>query len=56
MVGGYVDFALSPGGAVEFLANLPVWHHTFKDALYGTQEIIGDAVAVCPLFIDPVHP
>ena len=46
MIRGYVDHALTPGGAVAYLGNLAPWDHVFKDTLYATQEIFGDAVAV----------
>jgi hypothetical protein len=51
LIHGFVDSALSPGGAVGYLTSPIAWHHKFKDTLYVTQEILGTAVAVCPLLI-----
>lgn len=48
MIQGFVVHVASPGGAVGYLGALAPWHHVFKDTLYATQEILGDAVAVCP--------
>ncbi|KAJ7432399.1 hypothetical protein FB451DRAFT_1420643 [Mycena latifolia] len=46
LVRGYVDFRTIPGGPVGYLGVLSTWHHIFKDTLYATQSILGDAVAV----------
>lgn len=46
MIQGYVEHADVPGGAVAYLGNLASWDHVFKDVLYATQEIFGDAVGV----------
>jgi len=46
LVRGYTDEALAPGGAAAFLSELPPWHHIFKDTIYATQEMLGDAVAI----------
>ena len=46
MIRGYVEHANTPGGAVAYIGNLAPWDHVFKDTLYATQEIFGDAVAV----------
>ena len=43
MIRGYVDHATTPGGAVAYIGNLATWDHIFKDTLYATQEIFGDA-------------
>ncbi len=47
MIEGYVVHVNDPGGAVAYIGNLAPWDHVFKDTLYATQEIFGDAVAVC---------
>ncbi|KAJ7118899.1 hypothetical protein C8R44DRAFT_185674 [Mycena epipterygia] len=46
LIRGYVEFRLAPGGPVGYLGTLGTWDHIFKDTLYATQSIIGDAVAV----------
>lgn len=46
MIRGFVEHVNDPGGAVGYLGNLAPWDHVFKDTLYATQEILGDAVAV----------
>ncbi|KAJ7510722.1 hypothetical protein B0H11DRAFT_1955911 [Mycena galericulata] len=46
LIRGYVDFGMAPGGPVGYLGVLSTWHHIFKDTLYATQSILGDAVAV----------
>lgn len=46
MIRGYVEHANTPGGAVAYIGALAPWDHVFKDTLYATQEIFGDAVAV----------
>ena len=51
LIEGFVVHVNTPGGAVGYLGALAPWHHVFKDTLYATQEILGDAVAVrvsCP--------
>lgn len=48
MIEGYVVHANEPGGPAAFLGVLSTWHHIFKDVVYATQEIMGDAVAVSP--------
>ncbi len=47
MIQGYVIHANIPGGPVAWISALSPWHHVMKDTLYATQEILGDAVAVC---------
>ena len=47
MIQGYVVHAGDPGGAVAWIGALSTWHHIFKDTIYATQEMLGDAVAVC---------
>lgn len=57
MIRGYVDHATTPGGAVAYIGNLASWDHVFKDTLYATQEIFGDAVAVrAPTHYDYTRP
>jgi len=46
MIRGYVDFRLAPGGPVGYIGTLSLWDHIFKDTLYATQSILGDAAAV----------
>ena len=46
MINGYVVHAADAGGPVGYISALAPWHHVFKDTLYATQEILGDAVAV----------
>ncbi|KAJ3842651.1 hypothetical protein F5878DRAFT_374850 [Lentinula raphanica] len=46
LVEGYVDHALSPGGAAAYIGNLRPWHHILKDTLYATQENLGSAAAI----------
>lgn len=46
LVRGYVDFALAPGGAAAYLSNLALWDHIFKDTIYATTEMLGDAVSI----------
>lgn len=46
MVRGYTDLVNAPGGAAAYLSELAPWDHVFKDTLYATQEMFGDAVAV----------
>ena len=56
MIRGYVDHATTPGGAVAYIGNLASWDHVFKDTLYATQEIFGDAVAVRAPHALRLHP
>ncbi|KAJ7272946.1 hypothetical protein C8J57DRAFT_1316076 [Mycena rebaudengoi] len=46
LIRGYVIFRLDPGGPVGYLGILSTWDHIFKDTLYATQSILGDAVGV----------
>ncbi|KAJ7672837.1 hypothetical protein B0H17DRAFT_1083527 [Mycena rosella] len=46
LIRGFSDFRDTPGGPVGYLGNLALWDHVFKDTLYATQSILGDAVAV----------
>ncbi len=46
MIEGYVIHRSDPGGPVAYIGKLAPWDHVFKDTLYATQEILGDAVAV----------
>ncbi|KAJ7477178.1 hypothetical protein B0H11DRAFT_2234653 [Mycena galericulata] len=43
---GFSTFVNGPGGAVGYLGVLGYWDHIFKDTLYATQSILGDAAAV----------
>ena len=47
MIQGYVIHRDDPGGPPAWIGALAPWHHVFKDVLYATQEMLGDAVAVC---------
>lgn len=46
MIGAYVYRVNTPGGVVAYLNDLATWHHVFKDALFCTQELFGDLIAV----------
>ena len=46
MIQGYVIHAGDPGGPAAWIGALAPWHHVFKDTIYATQEMLGDAVAV----------
>ena len=46
MIQGYVIHARDPGGPAAWIGALAPWHHVFKDTVYATQEMLGDAVAV----------
>ena len=46
MVMGYVIHRNDHGGPVAWISALAPWHHVFKDTLYATQEMLGDAAAV----------
>lgn len=47
MVMAYVIHRDAPGGPAAYIGALAPWDHVFKDTLYATQEMLGDAVAVC---------
>ena len=46
MIQAYVVQRDGPGGPAGYINKLSPWDHVFKDTLYATQEILGDAVAV----------
>ena len=46
MVEAYVINRDAPGGPVAWISALAPWHHVFKDTLYASQEMLGDAAAV----------
>ncbi|CAL1712308.1 unnamed protein product [Somion occarium] len=46
MIGAYVYRVNTPGGVVAYLNDLATWHHVFKDALFCTQELFGDLIAM----------
>lgn len=46
MVMAYVIKRDAPGGPAAYIGALAPWDHVFKDTLYATQEMLGDAVAV----------
>ncbi|KAF7309068.1 hypothetical protein MKEN_01108400 [Mycena kentingensis (nom. inval.)] len=46
LVRGFIDLRDEPGGPLAYLGVLKFWDHIFKDTLYATQSILGDAVAV----------
>lgn len=47
LIQGYVILGASPGGSAAYFSELPTWHHIATDILMVTQEILGDALAVC---------
>ena len=47
LVRGYVEHVDTPGGPVGYIGNLPLWDHVLKDTLFATQELLGNAAAVC---------
>jgi len=51
MVEAYVIHRDDLGGPVAWIAKLAPWHHVFKDTLYATQEMFGDAVAIYRTYI-----
>lgn len=46
MVMAYVVKRNGPGGPAGYIGALAPWDHVFKDTLYATQEILGDAIAI----------
>ncbi|KIP06300.1 hypothetical protein PHLGIDRAFT_91050 [Phlebiopsis gigantea 11061_1 CR5-6] len=46
MIEAYVIRRDEPGGPAAYIGRLAPWDHVFKDTLYATQEILGDAVAI----------
>jgi hypothetical protein len=52
---GYVIHRSDPGGPAAWINALSPWHHVFKDTVYATQEILGDAIAVCHLISDTLN-
>ncbi|EKM56860.1 uncharacterized protein PHACADRAFT_254219 [Phanerochaete carnosa HHB-10118-sp] len=46
MVMAYVIKRDAPGGPAAYIGALAPWDHVFKDTIYATQEIFGDAVAI----------
>lgn len=46
LIEGYVIHRSDPGGPAAYLSALAPWHHVFKDTIYASQEMFGDAVAV----------
>ncbi|KAJ7275521.1 hypothetical protein B0H12DRAFT_1066352 [Mycena haematopus] len=46
MMRGYVDHSSLAGGPVGYLGILSQWDHVFNNAIYATQSILGDSVAV----------
>ncbi|KAI0341499.1 hypothetical protein BDW22DRAFT_1359087 [Trametopsis cervina] len=46
MLDAYVIHRNDPGGPVAHMGALAPWDHVFKDTIYATQEILGDAVAI----------
>jgi hypothetical protein len=55
LIRGFVDSASLPGGATAYIGDLQRWDHIFKDTLYATQEILGDAVAVCSCSLECLY-
>ena len=46
MIEAYVIKRDEPGGPAAYIGRLAPWDHVFKDTLYATQEMLGDAAAV----------
>ncbi|KAF7328514.1 hypothetical protein MVEN_02538700 [Mycena venus] len=46
LIRGFVDFRLAPGGPVGYIGDISRWDHIFKDTLYITQSMVGDAAAI----------
>jgi len=46
LIRGYVDFASAPGGPAAYLSELAPWDHVFKDTIYATTELLGDAISI----------
>ncbi|KAJ7460860.1 hypothetical protein B0H11DRAFT_938401 [Mycena galericulata] len=46
LIRGFITDRNAPGGPVGYLGQLALWDHIFKDTIYATQSILGDAVAV----------
>ncbi|KAI0700190.1 hypothetical protein BC835DRAFT_1412211 [Cytidiella melzeri] len=46
MIEAYVIHRNDPGGPVAHIGALAPWDHVFKDTIYATQEMLGDAVAI----------
>lgn len=46
LIQGYVIHVRDPGGSTAWFSILSSWSHITKDALFATQEILGDAVAI----------
>ncbi|KAJ3551279.1 hypothetical protein NM688_g4795 [Phlebia brevispora] len=51
MVEAYVIHRDDPGGPVAWISALAPWHHVFKDTLYATQEMLGDAAAIYRTYV-----
>lgn len=51
MIEGYVIHRADPGGPAAYLSALAPWHHVFKDTIYATQEMFGDAVAIYRTYV-----
>ena len=49
LVRAYVDFEFAPGGPAAYLSELAPWDHVFKDTIYATTELFGDAISVSDL-------
>ncbi|KAJ7172187.1 hypothetical protein C8R46DRAFT_140201 [Mycena filopes] len=43
---GFSEFREAPGGPVGYLGALNRWDHVFKITIWGTQSLLGDAMAV----------
>ncbi|KAI0688390.1 hypothetical protein BC835DRAFT_1372894 [Cytidiella melzeri] len=51
MIQGYVVHRSDPGGPAAWIGALAPWHHVFKDTIYATQEMLGDAVAIYRTYV-----
>ncbi|KAF7794053.1 hypothetical protein EIP86_005181 [Pleurotus ostreatoroseus] len=51
MVEAYVIHRNDVGGPVAWISKLAPWDHVFKDTLYATQEMLGDAAAIYRTYV-----
>ncbi|KAJ8496890.1 hypothetical protein ONZ45_g12283 [Pleurotus djamor] len=51
IIQGFSVHVNAPGGAVQYFDDFATWDHVAKDALYGLQEVLGNAAATYRCFI-----
>lgn len=51
MVEAYVVHRNDVGGPAAWISKLAPWDHVFKDTLYATQEMLGDAAAIYRTYV-----